>query len=355
MARSISTRNNSCKGKFVDISERKRAMFNRVFEGHKKRMGQRLLQSRELFGHEVVIGDIHTHSVYSDGRCTVEELKKYSDLAEMDFIFVTDHDSVDQEADCKNYDNVWHGQEPACNIHHIGLLSPQCLFEPEKESFTADLEAANALSPFAWIAHPTGWGPEVYYEEQGIDLLFEIEDDFAMEVLNGVLKITDVFDPWQERSVLLWDRLLSAGRKVTPVAGSDAHFAAGVGCAWTGCLGAQLNLDSVLNELNAGHTIASEGPLATLACQGKKQGDTIKVKNNSKLEFHIKAADSIGLAEVKMIRNGNVEKIFDPCRGFLFEDIYVTQADPGDIYFRLECVSVDFKHVYTSPIYIEAI
>ena len=73
----------------MDRNERRVSVLTTVLDLYKERMGERLRQSRQLFKSDVVIGDIHSHSYYSDGTCEVAELKKYADLAAIDFLFVT--------------------------------------------------------------------------------------------------------------------------------------------------------------------------------------------------------------------------------------------------------------------------
>ncbi len=333
-------------------NDQKLQILDSVLEILKKRSGERLIKTHELFGQEVQIGDIHSHSLYSDGRCSVDELKKQADLANLDFLFVTDHNSLQQGIDCAKYKNVWVGQEPACAAHHIGVLSPDSLFVPEGVNFLDDWNKAKRLFRFCWIAHPNGWCPKTVYTQQQIEELFLINDGFAMEILNGVFKVTDVYDEWQAGSVSLWDRLLCAGKRVTAVGGSDAHFAAGIGCAWTGLLETKLSRDDVLASLNAGRTIVSEAPLLKLVLNGVKPGGELKIKANDKIEIEILAADALGISSVRLIRDGHVvRKVSGKEKLKLkqkFEELYKTGS-----YYRLECISMDNKHAFTSPIYIK--
>ncbi|MCD4831279.1 MAG: CehA/McbA family metallohydrolase [Anaerohalosphaeraceae bacterium] len=338
----------------MDKNKKRQLLLTTVLDLYKERMGERLRQSRQLFNSDIVIGDIHTHSYYSDGTGEVAELKKYADLGDLDFLFVTDHDTLDHKADCNALENVWLGQEPRCGPHHIGMLSPSSLFTPKLDGFLADWQAAKNLAPFIWIAHPTGWHPDIYYPREHIDLLFGIGESLAIEVLNGYCKISDTYDKWQAGSVELWDKLLLSGKKVTAVAGSDAHFSGGVGCVWTGVFGANCTSESVIKALNAGKTLASEAPILLLTSGETYPGETIKIKTNENINFKLRAADSLGLSEVRLIKNGKTIKLFEVKGRKLFEEEFVDKAISGNSYYRLECVSIDYKHGFTSPIYVEA-
>lgn len=328
-------------------------MLDRVMGLHKKCFGERLVKTRELFESEILIGDIHSHSLHSDGRCSVDELKKYADLANLDFFFVTDHDSLQQSADCKKYKNAWVGQEPGCAAHHIGVLSPSSLFVPGCVDFLADWRIAKKLSAFTWVPHPTGWFPHTYYNQEQMDELLKINEKFAIEILNGSFKMTDVFDSWQENNIALWDRLLCAGKRVIPIGGSDAHFAAAIGCAWTGLFDTALTQETVLAGLNEGSTIVSEGPMLKLLINGVKHGGELILSGKKKLEFKIIVADSLGVSSVRLIKDGQINMVTSG-NGQKKLELNFQEIYKGQIYYRLECISVDYKHAFSSPIYLVA-
>ena len=198
-----------------------------------------------------------------------------------------------------------------------------------------------------------GWAPDVYYDKDDINLLFDIDGLSAIEILNGVFKITEVFDQWQADNIQLWDKLLLAGKHVTAVAGSDAHFAAGVGCVWTGVFKAECSSKSVIKALNAGKTIASEAPILLLRCGGIYPGETIKIKANENINFKLCAADSLGLSVVRLIKNGEAIKSFEVKGQQFFEEEFADKTISSNSYYRLECVTIDYKHGFTSPIYLE--
>ena len=333
-------------------SEQKLQMLDRVMEQNKKRFGQRLIETREIFDQDIIIGDIHTHSIHSDGRCTVDELKAYADMAALDFFFVTDHNSIQQADDCAKYQTVWAGQEPGCADHHIGLLSPSSLFVPDKTNFIDDWRMARNISEFTWIPHPTGWTPTTYYTQQQMNELFKIDEHFAMEVLNGVFKFTDVFDQWQVNSIALWDQLLCANKHVTALAGSDAHFAAGIGCAWTGLFQADCSKNTVLHSLNAGKTIASEAPMLKLSINNKISGEEVIISEDDPMEITMTAADSLGLAAVNLIEDGRIKNRIT-CEGKTKFELRIRDKYTCQKYCRLECISVDYKHAFTTPVYFK--
>src|SRR5262245_16586718 len=86
-------------------------------------MRERVNASRKLFGAQRFFGgECHSHTVFSDGIGTVEETNLMKDAAGLDFQFITDHWTVAQKRECVKFKNVWWGQEPVTQFHHLGIL-----------------------------------------------------------------------------------------------------------------------------------------------------------------------------------------------------------------------------------------
>src|SRR5579859_715304 len=78
-------------------------------------------------------GDLHTHSVHSDGRMTVPELARFAASRGLDFLAVTDHNTVSHHAELP----------AAASAHGIALLPGQEL--------TTEQGHANAFGDIGWI------------------------------------------------------------------------------------------------------------------------------------------------------------------------------------------------------------
>jgi hypothetical protein len=84
-------------------------------------------------GRRWLAGDLHTHTVHSDGAMTVPELARFAAGRGMEFIAVTDHNTVSH-----------HRELPAAAAAHGIVLVPG-------QEVTADLGHANALGDIGWI------------------------------------------------------------------------------------------------------------------------------------------------------------------------------------------------------------
>ena len=112
----------------------KRATYpDRVIGFWKEAMRERIDATRKLASFKVSRGDCHHHTTYSDGIGTVAETAKWMALAGLDFQFITDHGTVRQKVECVNYKNLWWGQEPGTQYHHLGILGLDRKVTPKRD------------------------------------------------------------------------------------------------------------------------------------------------------------------------------------------------------------------------------
>jgi hypothetical protein len=84
-------------------------------------------------GRRWLAGDLHTHTVHSDGVMTVSELARFSAGLGLDFVAVTDHNTVSH-----------HAELPAAAAAHGIILVPG-------QEITTPAGHANALGDLGWI------------------------------------------------------------------------------------------------------------------------------------------------------------------------------------------------------------
>ena len=169
-------------------------------------------------------GDLHTHTVHSDGRRSPAELAEQARAAGLDFVASTEHNTCSASLGWGGHAGaqllVLDGQEVTTRDGHwLALgLAPGSLVDWRYRAADGVLErvlaglhaggglavAAHQFCPLPGCAWRFGW--------RGID---------AVEVWNG---------PWtpdDEAALAAWDRLLAvsvpAGRLVPAVGGGDAH------------------------------------------------------------------------------------------------------------------------------------
>jgi len=320
---------------------------------HKERLAARLRATRKLFGRRIVAADIHSHSTYSDGCSTVaQNVERATELSGLDFLFVTDHDTLNQKRSVVRFPNAGLGQETFGGTYHVGMLAPTKVHHGSP-SLAQTLDEARDLAPFVWVAHPA----DAATLAQSADAFERIVDEFAplgdlaMEVLNGFVTIDHVY-PGSRGHVKLFDRLLSLGRKITPLAGSDAHGLVEFGGCWTGIHGARATAPSIIKALNAGRCFASESPIVDFTCNGSPMGSTVRAPKGTPLEFTFRVADSYGLHAARIISHGKTIKEFALDGADVFDGTWTRSAPARRNHYRLEVIADDSRRAFTAPIYI---
>jgi hypothetical protein len=199
-------------------------------------------------------GDLHTHTVHSDGRRTPAELAAAARAAGLDFIASTEHNTTSANLGWGAHAGpdllVIDGQEVTTRDGHwlaIGLGPGPVVdwrYRAADGALGPVLAGLRQRGGLAVAAHPfcplpgCGWA----FGYQGLD---------AVEVWNG---------PWtpdDEAALGAWDRLLAAGagggRFLPAVAGSDAHGEDDrVGLPHNVVLAAGLDRRSILGALAGG-------------------------------------------------------------------------------------------------------
>ena len=330
----------------------KRATYpDRVVGFWKEAMRERIDATRKLAGFEVSRGDCHYHSTYSDGIGTVAETAAWMEKAGLDFLFITDHGTVRQKVECVKYRNLWWGQEPGTEYHHLGILGLDRKYDVQR-NLARDYHNIIRLGGFPFIPHPTGWFPTTRYSQEQIDALDRLGDDFTIEVINGANNIFDCYDITDEMSISLWDRHLCRGKIVRGMGNTDAHLYQAIGDVWNGLLLDRPTRKRVLDALWAGHFFASDAPFIRLRCGRAVMGDSIKKRKGSQLEIRYECVDSLGLQQIRIIADGKVVKELRPGNEQVVKGSYRIKFEGGHSYIRVECFARDNRKAFSNPIYI---
>ena len=189
-------------------------------------------------------GDLHAHTVHSDGALTVAELARLAAGAGLDFLAVTDHNTVSH-----------HAELPAAGAAAGVLLVPG-------QEVTTDRGHANAFGYIDWVdfRRPAD-------EWAGLlSINHPLGGDCAwLHPLAVRPPLAEVWHSgWWDRTwgaPLAW--LLAWGVDTVPVGGSDFHSPAGnerLGqpTTWIAC--ADRTVPAVLDGLAAGRVAISESP-----------------------------------------------------------------------------------------------
>jgi predicted metal-dependent phosphoesterase TrpH len=161
-------------------------------------------------------GEIHCHTVHSDGDSTVEEVIGIAESLGLDFLAITDHNNRSQFVDLarsQTHLTLIPGYEVTTYYGHWNLWG-------EGEWIDFRVQSADDLHRAIGRAHDQGYlvscnHPRPY----GPDWAFpEVEGYACVEVWNG---------PWEllnDQCLAFWEQRLQRGQRLVAVGGSDFHF-----------------------------------------------------------------------------------------------------------------------------------
>jgi len=162
-------------------------------------------------------GDLHVHTLASDGSLPLEHLAQHALIHGLDFIAITDHNQPVERASFPKVEGltIIPGQEWTHYKGHSNFLG---LEQPYQGSFIAnDLERVQAIFREAHqngaliiINHP-------YEVSFGFQYDLNVLDYDLIEIWNGPMRPTNL------EAIARWDAMLKAGRKQVATCGSDYH------------------------------------------------------------------------------------------------------------------------------------
>lgn len=208
-------------------------------------------------------GDLHCHSLFSDGDSWPSELLIAAAEAGLDFLGITDHNGAVRPVapEIPGLPLLVPGIEVTTNRGHWNVWGVDGWFEFRDcatETMIAEMERARAAGGLVSVNHPRPWGPDWDYGETvGAD---------AIEVWNG---------PWHWMNPIClaeWEERLLRGERPVALGGSDAHvirphgedgpvreLQLGTPTLWVRVDGA-LSVTSLLAGIRAGDVFLSSSP-----------------------------------------------------------------------------------------------
>jgi hypothetical protein len=197
-------------------------------------------------------GDLHLHTVHSDGERHPSELVSEAQAGGLDFIVSTEHNT-------NAANRVWpmcrtgsllvipgeevttrHGHWLAVGLPEHGWFDWR--YGPRDGVFPRFAAAAREAGGLVVAAHPAVPVPGSAWE-------FGFADVEALEVWNGRWNLDD------ELSLRIWQRLLRQGRRVVAVGGSDSHGKhQPVGSPQTAVYAPELSVSAIVDGLRRGRS-----------------------------------------------------------------------------------------------------
>lgn len=218
-------------------------------------------------------GDLHVHSVHSDGKYTVDDILRTARLHGLDYIFLTDHNNYVQNDRLSSSDALvvlpgmeWTHYRGHANF--LGVRRPVTDFwSNDRQKTAAVLAQARENGAMVVLNHPfdpsCGW-------KWGFDVPFD-----AVEIWNGPIKAADT------AAIEWWHAQLCAGMRIPAVGGSDFHRAEmfrQIGTPCTYIYSASRGCSDILDALRRGRCFVAyspEGPVVELTAGGSVMGDTV--------------------------------------------------------------------------------
>jgi hypothetical protein len=231
-------------------------------------------------------GNIHSHSNVSDGALSPEEITDAYRKNGYDFLALTDHfrerfgfpvtDTRPFRSD--EFTTILGAELHAPALEngedwHILAVGLPLDFAPAAEDEDGPTLAARARDAGAFVAmaHPH-WYSQTMHDARSI------ESAHAVEIFNQTCHLAnDRGNGWY-----LADLLLSEGRRLTAVATDDTHAKderPDMFAGWVMVKAEQLDPDSLLAALKAGHFYSSQGPLIHDICLSDDRS-TVTVENS---------------------------------------------------------------------------
>ncbi|MFD1875167.1 CehA/McbA family metallohydrolase [Hymenobacter bucti] len=169
-------------------------------------------------------GDLHLHTLHSDGKRTQQELVDEASAQGLDFLISTEHNTNSANLSWGQYASpkllIINGEEVTTTAfghwNALGLDATTLLdwrYAPADSAIASATAQVRALGGLAIINHP-------FFPDTVNRFRFGVRHFDGIEVWNGR------WDARNERALAWWDALLRQGRPTLAVAASDTHTAA---------------------------------------------------------------------------------------------------------------------------------
>jgi hypothetical protein len=271
-------------------------------------------------------GDLHIHTLASDGVLSAEELGQRAFRHGLDFLAITDHNQMVSVDALPKLDGVtlipgieWTHFKGHANF--LGVEKPY-----DRPFFTNDFKEVQALflsarerGALITINHPF---------EEICPFQFDINQlPFdCLEIWNGPMRESNL------RAIGLWQQMLVAGKKVPICGGSDYHrdqlfiFPGGP----TTCIFAKsTSVTDILSGLKQGHaylTFAPNGPSLEMKAGDALIGDSVSFDSQREIQFGV---DGLHAGDVlQVVTNQGSVPIFEATENGMFQGAYTLDA-PG--------------------------
>ena len=232
-------------------------------------------------------GNLHTHTLESDGDSKPAEVVRWYAEHGYDFLVITDHDKVTRVPDAAGIVLI-PGEEVTDRLPkkplHVNAIGLEKAIPPQRgttpvENLQRNIDAVRKAGALALINHPNfGWA-------FGAEELLQLERANFLEIASGHPFVNAEGPPSVES---MWDRMLTAGKAIWGVAVDDTHHLQRIwdedvvlpGKAWVVVRAEKRDAKSILDALSRGDFYASNGvELVDVVTNAKSVEVTVREKN----------------------------------------------------------------------------
>ena len=286
-------------------------------------------------------GSLHIHSTASDGKLGPDEVVAWYRSRGYHFLALTDHGVLSEARsfarsgladDFITLSGIEvDGTDTQAGLYHLvglGLNRPPNLYGKDL-SMQEAADRLRAAGGLVCLAHP-------YWSGQMSKDLLGLEGCFGLEVWNGGSEVDDA----KGLSVVHWDDLLAAGRRLWGLAVDDAHWRNGskdAGLGWVWVKAPVLTQEAILEALEHGYFYASSGPQIH---DLRLEGGQVWVRCSPAL-----AVDFVGDGPLS-------RRITAPPGETLTEATY--RLDNRQRYVRVACQDPHGRWAWSNPIFLDS-
>lgn len=220
-------------------------------------------------------GNLHTHTINSDGDSTPNEVATWYKEHRYHFLVLTDHNFLTDITGLNSIHGAEEkfllipGEEVTSSFEnrpvHVNALHPLRFVPPENgkslvETIQKNVDAIRGAKGLPSVNHPN-----FRWAMTSKDLL-EVRDLNLFEVYNGHPTVHNRGGGGAESLDEMWDVLLSAGRRIYGIAVDDAHHFkrfgpsfSNPGRGWVTVRAPKLEAGEIMAAINAGEFYASTG------------------------------------------------------------------------------------------------
>ena len=328
-------------------------------------------------GYHDVVGVIHIHTRYSDGAGTYEEIARIANDQRLDYLIVTDHNTLAPLADGKQ---GWYGatlvlvgtEISTRDGHYLAL---RVTSEIDRTKPTQEIiDEVNRQGGLGFIAHPyykrrrwTDWGVTGITGIEAYNIAHDALDENSVRLALWTLAVPveafyqSIIDrPYD--ALRAWDEMILRHRRLVGIGASDAHEVRVLGLAFapydvmfrlirTHLLlpSETLTEENLYEALSSGHayfsvelSVEARGFMFTATEEERVvgiMGDEVAWTPTLHLRARLPAA-----AQLTLYRNGQ------PVGEHIGQAWDVPVTEPGA--YRLEASRHDVPWIFSNPIYV---